>query len=806
MAPDGRRQAPGRASRRESWIKQGNDHNEEDEIVLQRSIFRKGFLTVLCFALVIAVIHFTSKEADAAVPSPWLQQDVGSVGLAGSGDYASGTFTIKGSGTDIAGTADQFHYVYQPLNGDGTIVARVAGIGNTSSWAKAGVMIRESLATGAKHASTVIEYASSSGAQLVDRTATGGSTATVTQTGVAAPYWVKLQRAGNAFTSSISSNGTTWTQIGTATVSMSTSAYIGLAVTAQNNAVLNTSVLDSVSITGTSGGTPTFVKGINFNGGAVTIGGNAWLAESAAGLTLGTVSRTSTTVTPSPAVDSATSSMLNTAIWNSTGVTVAQSLANGTYQVYLYVIENYQSNFRSFNVKLEGAQVTSSSIGSLALGSWAKYGPYNVAMTDGTLNLELVKVTGDPHVMGMEIYSTSGGGGSDTQAPTAPTGLTSPSKTSTTVNLSWTASTDNVGVTGYDVYRGGTTLVGSTTGATSLTATGLTANTAYSFTVKAKDAAGNVSAASNALSVTTSAATANRSGLPWLSGVYKDSNNDQDVASIQTFENYRGRLVDVTTNFVYRNSWDVLTNNTTYIEGWEAAGAPFTPVYAIPFFPENIGATFNACAMGNYNAYWNTFGSKLAAHGQGNAILRLGWEFNGNWFAHSVTASNLNDWKSCFRQVVGAIKTTAPNVKIDWNVNRGDGLKADGNLDPALAYPGDDVVDYIGIDDYDQWEPAYDQTSWNNQMNSTYGTQHWIDFAAAHGKKVSFPEWGLYHGTDGHHGNDNAFYINKMWALFNSLGSNLAYEAYYDEVPLTGGALDFGNYNPNGAAAYAANW
>ncbi|MEV4254899.1 glycosyl hydrolase family 18 protein [Spirillospora sp. NPDC049652] len=92
-------------------------------------------------------------------------------------------------------------------------------------------------------------------------------------------------------------------------------------------------------------------------------------------------------------------------------------------------------------------------------------------------------------------------GGNDTQPPTAPSGLKSTGKTDTTVSLSWTASTDNVGVTGYDVYQG-TTKATSVTG-TSATVTGLTAKTAYSFTVKARDAAGNVSAASNAVSVTT---------------------------------------------------------------------------------------------------------------------------------------------------------------------------------------------------------------------------------------------------------------------------------------------------------------
>ncbi|MFC5528204.1 fibronectin type III domain-containing protein [Cohnella yongneupensis] len=92
----------------------------------------------------------------------------------------------------------------------------------------------------------------------------------------------------------------------------------------------------------------------------------------------------------------------------------------------------------------------------------------------------------------------------DTTAPSVPTGLTSPSKTSTSVNLSWTASTDNVGVTGYEIYSGGT--LATTSAGTTATVSGLTPSTAYSFTVKAKDAAGNLSAASSALSVTTNAA------------------------------------------------------------------------------------------------------------------------------------------------------------------------------------------------------------------------------------------------------------------------------------------------------------
>ncbi|MEU3346090.1 carbohydrate binding domain-containing protein [Streptomyces sp. NPDC006700] len=96
-----------------------------------------------------------------------------------------------------------------------------------------------------------------------------------------------------------------------------------------------------------------------------------------------------------------------------------------------------------------------------------------------------------------------GGGGGDTQAPTAPTGLTSTGKTSSSVSLKWNAATDNVGVTAYDVYSGSGQVL-SVSGTTA-TVNGLSPSTSYTFTVKARDAAGNVSGASNAVTVTTDA-------------------------------------------------------------------------------------------------------------------------------------------------------------------------------------------------------------------------------------------------------------------------------------------------------------
>ncbi|GIF69993.1 hypothetical protein Ais01nite_80280 [Asanoa ishikariensis] len=121
-----------------------------------------------------------------------------------------------------------------------------------------------------------------------------------------------------------------------------------------------------------------------------------------------------------------------------------------------------------------------------------------------------VDAAGNQSGLSATASGTTSGCSGDCTAPSAPT-LSSPSKSDTTVSLSWTGSTDTVGVTGYEVFRG-VTLVGSPAG-TSFTDTGLTASTAYSYTVKARDAAGNRSVASNAVAVTTDATPPPPTGL-----------------------------------------------------------------------------------------------------------------------------------------------------------------------------------------------------------------------------------------------------------------------------------------------------
>ncbi|GCE11977.1 sugar-binding protein [Tengunoibacter tsumagoiensis] len=181
------------------------------------------------------------------LPSPWQNQDIGSVGSTGSSSYANSTFAVNGSGSDIGGTTDAFQYAYQSLNGDGTIVARVASMSYPNGYARAGVMIRESLQ--ADSAFAYVALTACCGSVTEARTSTGGSSSWNPLNTGSVPGWVKLVRSGNTFTSYTSTNGTGWTLVDTQTISMANTVDIGLAVVSYNNTLLENSTFDNVSVT-----------------------------------------------------------------------------------------------------------------------------------------------------------------------------------------------------------------------------------------------------------------------------------------------------------------------------------------------------------------------------------------------------------------------------------------------------------------------------------------------------------------------------------------------------------------------------
>jgi hypothetical protein len=184
----------------------------------------------------------------ANLPFPWMSQDVGTVGVPGSATYSNGVFSVTGSGSDIWNTADAFQFDYVPVTGNCTIIARVTALQNIDPWSKAGVMIRESL--NANAANAFIAVTPGNGVTWQSRSSTGGATVNSVTGGLNAPYRVKLVRNGNTFTGYRSPDGVTWTQQGTATFSMASTAYIGLALTSHNNSTLCVATFDNVAAPG----------------------------------------------------------------------------------------------------------------------------------------------------------------------------------------------------------------------------------------------------------------------------------------------------------------------------------------------------------------------------------------------------------------------------------------------------------------------------------------------------------------------------------------------------------------------------
>jgi phosphatidylserine/phosphatidylglycerophosphate/cardiolipin synthase-like enzyme/regulation of enolase protein 1 (concanavalin A-like superfamily) len=194
-----------------------------------------------------------STAATNGLPTPWVDADIGAVGVKGAASFNGSAFIVSGAGADIWNAADAFHFVYQPLNGDGEIIARVASVPTVNNWSKAGVMIRETLSQSSPFAIMLVSAAKGTAFQY--RTTAGAAAAGAGASVNSAPYWVRLTRTADTISGSQSVDGVTWQPIGTTSVAMAASVFVGLAVTSHDRTRLVTSPFDHVAVT-TTGGVP----------------------------------------------------------------------------------------------------------------------------------------------------------------------------------------------------------------------------------------------------------------------------------------------------------------------------------------------------------------------------------------------------------------------------------------------------------------------------------------------------------------------------------------------------------------------
>jgi hypothetical protein len=190
-----------------------------------------------------------------------------------------------------------------------------------------------------------------------------------------------------------------------------------------------------------------------------------------------------------------------------------------------------------------------------------------------------------------------------------------------------------------------------------------------------------------ALAAATAASSRHRSGLPWASGAYLPTGTPAAAAA---FGAWRRRPLDIGEVWVNGSSWASITDPAWIYQQWQ--GSPYTLVVSVAMLPADVpGVSIQACAAGTYNAHWRHFGQVIRSYGLGSSIIRLGWEFNGKWYPWAATDPTA--WAECYRQAVTSARSTAPQLRWDWNANRG---VSSALADPTRAYPGNAYVNMIG--------------------------------------------------------------------------------------------------------------
>ena len=197
---------------------------------------------VTFFAVVLAV----GTASAQALPTGWSTKDVGAVAAMGAATSVNNVFTVAGSGSDVWGAADEFRFVYTQLTGDGTIVTKVSAMDNVNAWVKAGVMMRETLNADSRHAFMLVSP--TKGLAFQRRTATAGTSTHTSGGAGTSPYFVKLSRSGSTFKAEKSIDGVTWTVVGSQSITMASTVYVGLAVSSHVDGVLANATFENTAV------------------------------------------------------------------------------------------------------------------------------------------------------------------------------------------------------------------------------------------------------------------------------------------------------------------------------------------------------------------------------------------------------------------------------------------------------------------------------------------------------------------------------------------------------------------------------
>jgi hypothetical protein len=263
--------------------------------------------------------------------------------------------------------------------------------------------------------------------------------------------------------------------------------------------------------------------------------------------------------------------------------------------------------------------------------------------------------------------------------------------------------------------------------------------------------------------------------------MYRAGSASSFASALSYAESRRGRLADVNMAAQYDDSWASLVD-PQILDFLDAS--PAVPVLMEPPFP--AGGSWTAAAYGAYDSYYRQLGANIVAkRPNAKTVLRFAWESNGNWYPWSASTAGgatafVNGWRRAVDDMRAGAGAKASNIVFDYSLS---GLDNYGAGDPLSAtYPGDQWVDIIGEDTYDDWEVTTSHTT----PAKAADLQRIYDFAVSHGKWMSLDEWGLHHtNANVPEGKDNPAYIDAMMTWIKAHSARLAYENYFQDDAMT---------------------
>jgi hypothetical protein len=293
------------------------------------------------------------------------------------------------------------------------------------------------------------------------------------------------------------------------------------------------------------------------------------------------------------------------------------------------------------------------------------------------------------------------------------------------------------------------------------------------------------------------------------------------VAALPAWQAFAGTKATYALDYAAADNWANIEGPDWALSPWWGSGR--TLIYSVPLFPHTAtqtaaesGSRLSRCAAGDDDEHWAQLGKNLMSHRLPTTIVRPGWEFDAPWYVWAAKG-RVPDYVSCFQHLVTAMRGV-PGQHFQFLWNPAEGVH---QFPAGEAYPGDEYVDYVGVDVYDtSWvkntypiattaaadeQAEIQSTVWNNLLTGDHGLQYWQGFAQAHGKRMAVPEWGLSQRSDGHGGGDDVPFVQGMLDFIRDPHNDVAFAMYFDNDTAAGDRHKISTAQtvfPQAAAAY----